>query len=139
MRTGFEPEDKSQEIPRFTSNPGNISPGVTFARAQAQALATRPLLAPPASSYNNLMTPRAMPENGATVKCTFIPSLPDELEISTGETVRVLSEYDDGWALCVNSRGEQGMVPLECLDRGFSNDQQDGRSTRRVSSLAGRY
>ena len=47
----------------------------------------------------------------------FIPSLPDELSISTGEMVRVLGEFDDGWAYCANGRGEQGMVPLECLDR----------------------
>lgn len=129
----------TREVPRFTSNPGDRSPGVTFARAQAQALASRAVLAPPPSLYNNPTPLPVTTENGAVVKQTFIPALPDELEISTGETIRVLSEYDDGWALCVNLRGEQGMVPLECLDRGFSsNDQLDGRSTRRVSSLAGR-
>ncbi|KAJ3474796.1 hypothetical protein NLI96_g12250 [Meripilus lineatus] len=53
----------------------------------------------------------------AQVRCTFIPSLPDELSISTGEHVRVVGEFDDGWALCENGRGEQGVVPLECLDR----------------------
>jgi len=47
----------------------------------------------------------------------FNPSLPDELSISTGERVRVLAEYDDGWALCSNDRREQGVVPLECLER----------------------
>ncbi|KAH9832901.1 uncharacterized protein C8Q71DRAFT_775490 [Rhodofomes roseus] len=46
-----------------------------------------------------------------------MPSLPDELAVSQGEMVRVLSEYDDGWALCANMRGEQGAVPLECLQR----------------------
>ncbi|KZT27335.1 hypothetical protein NEOLEDRAFT_1051446, partial [Neolentinus lepideus HHB14362 ss-1] len=78
------------------------------------------------------------------VRCTFIPSLPDELPITTGETVRILGEYDDGWALCVNGRGEQGMVPLECLDKSFGGrmgvrpppSMGDWRASKRVSSLA---
>ena len=75
----------------------------------------------------------------ALIKCTFIPNLPDELSISTGETVRVAAEYDDGWAMCVNARGEQGMVPLECLDResagSGSQFQGDWRNSKRSSSL----
>ncbi|KAJ7202310.1 hypothetical protein GGX14DRAFT_341056, partial [Mycena pura] len=47
----------------------------------------------------------------------YIPGLPDEMEIFTGEVVSIQSEFDDGWALCVNMRGEQGMAPLECLDQ----------------------
>jgi len=147
---------------RYTAGDGEVSPGFKFARAQTEALAKLPSvstpLAPPPMSYNNnnnpaliaaagLNTPRAggvvapalLPPNGANVKCTFIPTLPDELSISTGEVVRVLAEFDDGWGLCVNGRGEQGMVPLECLDRGFaSQEQQDGRdlrNSRRASSL----
>jgi len=70
------------------------------------------------------------------IVCTFIPCLPDELSISTGETVRVLAEYDDGWAMCVNGSGEQGMVPTECLDRGNGRvGSGDWRASRRVSSL----
>ncbi|TFK62497.1 hypothetical protein BDN72DRAFT_743629, partial [Pluteus cervinus] len=53
--------------------------------------------------------------NAATVKSTFIPTMPDELPISLGEIVRVLAEYDDGWAFCGNVLGQQGMVPIECL------------------------
>lgn len=77
---------------------------------------------------------------GATVIYTFITSLPDELSIRVGETIRVLAEYDDGWALSLNARGEQGMVPLQCLDRGvggrrsFDGDA-DVDGMRRVSSL----
>ncbi|PFH51686.1 hypothetical protein AMATHDRAFT_103751, partial [Amanita thiersii Skay4041] len=48
----------------------------------------------------------------------FEPTLPDELRLSIGETMRVLAEYDDGWGLCENAKGERGMIPLECLDRG---------------------
>ncbi|KAF9469376.1 hypothetical protein BDZ94DRAFT_1244311 [Collybia nuda] len=76
----------------------------------------------------------------ATVRSTFIPTLPDELSITTGEVVRIASVYDDGWALCSNAQGELGMVPLECLDRGIASQvQQEGREYRnmsRVSSLA---
>ncbi|CAL1705731.1 unnamed protein product [Somion occarium] len=85
----------------------------------------------------------------AYVRCTFLPSLPDELSISTGEMVRVLGEFDDGWALCANARGEQGVVPLECLDKGGNGQMPHGpvqggylgqgtgdwRMSRRASSL----
>ncbi|GLB34666.1 putative src homology 3 domains containing protein [Lyophyllum shimeji] len=74
----------------------------------------------------------------AKVRSTFIPTLPDELSISTGEVIRVHEEYDDGWALCSNARGEKGMVPLECLDRGSvpSEAAREYKKLARVSSLA---
>ncbi|KAH9928098.1 uncharacterized protein B0H18DRAFT_1001390 [Fomitopsis serialis] len=94
---------------------------------------------PPGGGYNNYPVaamapqradspatiPRALtPSHGsansvsfALVRNAFLPSLPDELAVSQGEMVRVLSEYDDGWALCANMRGDQGAVPLECLQR----------------------
>jgi hypothetical protein len=71
------------------------------------------------------------------------------LSIKVGETIRILAEYDDGWALCMNANGEQGMVPLECLSRELSTSsdtsgsgglalpmqERDTRGIRRVSSL----
>jgi hypothetical protein len=124
------------------------SAGASLARSQQAALSSRPIMpAPipipptmPASSYNN---PVAPPPTGAAataaVRYEFIPSLPDELSITTGEIVRVVAEYDDGWALCKNGRGDQGMVPVECLDRGASILQVDtedrDRNSRRGSSL----
>jgi len=82
---------------------------------------------------------------GAAVVCTFITSLPDELSINVGETIRVLAEYDDGWALCMNTSGQQGMVPMECLNRGGGAAPStmnlspprlpDARGVRRTSSL----
>ena len=85
--------------------------------------------------------------NFAFVRCTYIPNLPDELSITVGETVRVLSEYDDGWAMCLNSRNEQGVVPIECLDKGgipsvapgqyIGQGTGDWRMSRRASSLHG--
>lgn len=120
-----------------------------------------PMLAPPPTSYNNApapsMSPTLQPAAGspavalspagagfAHVRCTFIPTLPDELSIAMGESVRVLNEYDDGWALCINNRNEQGVVPLECLDRNSAPSRPgqylgqgtgDWRMSRRASSL----
>lgn len=51
---------------------------------------------------------------------TFVPSLPDELSIQTGEQVRLISRYDDGWAHVERMRSgagiESGVVPMECLE-----------------------
>ncbi|KAL6300187.1 hypothetical protein BKA93DRAFT_717788, partial [Sparassis latifolia] len=55
------------------------------------------------------------------IKSAFVPRLPDELSVSAGEMVRMVAEYDDGWARCANMRGEQGVVPLECLQRQRPN------------------
>ena len=79
-----------------------------------------------------------------TVMCTFIPSLPDELTITVGETLRVLAGYEDGWSFCMNFQGKQGMVPNECLEKSFSSmgllpsngDYRISKSSARVSSLA---
>ncbi|KAF8912140.1 hypothetical protein CPB84DRAFT_1761367 [Gymnopilus junonius] len=75
----------------------------------------------PTSVYSP--TSAAISPSSATVVCTFI----------VGEIVRILAEYDDGWVLCMNADGEQGMVPLECLSRGRPTASSDG--ARRVSSL----
>jgi len=52
----------------------------------------------------------------AIVRRTFVPTMPDELPISSGEAINVVSSYDDGWALCSNAQGMEGVVPLECLE-----------------------
>lgn len=82
------------------------------------------------------------PSQISVVRRTFAPTLPDELSISTGESVRVLSVFDDGW--CKVQRlgtNEMGVVPFECLEgqgQGGSGAGglmvQDTRS-KRASSL----
>ncbi|KAJ7464285.1 kinase-like domain-containing protein [Mycena galericulata] len=60
-----------------------------------------------------------------TVRHEYTAKLPDELFITTGEVMRMLSEYTDGWALCEDVRGAQGLVPVECLKplrAGIPND-----------------
>ncbi|KAL5339872.1 hypothetical protein BJX70DRAFT_362702 [Aspergillus crustosus] len=50
------------------------------------------------------------------VQLDFAPSMEDELELRAGSLVRLLHEYDDGWALCVRlDRSQQGVVPRSCL------------------------
>lgn len=74
------------------------------------------------------------------VRVTFVPQLPDELEITPEETLYIQTEFDDGWALCINIHGKQGMVPLECLEGGGGQfgglpHVEDWHSMRRASSL----
>ena len=147
---------------------------VTIPAPAKPVAATPPVyISPPPMSYNNPIvddvyggiasgaaatsgttspTPRAAPasaaaQDTAVVRVVYIPSLPDELSITAGEVVRVLKAFDDGWALCANARGEQGVVPLECLDRSAAlvptvgygqheNASSDWRSARRISSLS---
>lgn len=116
---------------------------------------------PPQASYNNApsigvpmgpATPRpaSSAAETAVVRVVFIPTLPDELSISAGEIVTVVKAFDDGWALCQNIAGEQGVVPTECLDRSASPAQadtlsigkaqhdsgSDWRNMKRISSLS---
>ena len=52
------------------------------------------------------------------VQLDFKPSMNDELELHAGQLVRMLHEYDDGWALCLRmDRSQQGVVPRTCLSK----------------------
>lgn len=46
----------------------------------------------------------------------FKPSMGDEIELIPGDLVRLMHEYDDGWALCSRMNGShQGVCPRTCL------------------------
>ncbi|KAF3005418.1 hypothetical protein E8E14_000924 [Neopestalotiopsis sp. 37M] len=50
------------------------------------------------------------------VQLDFKPTLDDEIELKAGQLVRMLHEYDDGWALCIRlDRSAQGVCPRTCL------------------------
>jgi hypothetical protein len=66
-------------------------------------------------SRSNMPTTGIRSPTKATVVNTFVTDLPDELVVSFGQRLSLLAEYDDGWTLCANEKGEQGMVPIECL------------------------
>ncbi|KAF2445497.1 hypothetical protein P171DRAFT_266326 [Karstenula rhodostoma CBS 690.94] len=58
------------------------------------------------------------PNNVHRIQLDFVPSMGDELELRAGQLVRMLHEYDDGWALCVRlDRSQQGVVPRTCLSK----------------------
>jgi len=155
----------SSHEPTGTIEPSPTGQGSAQGEAQAPVrnIARKPplpyspvsSLTPPLPSYNNpphvavpYVPPATTPTQGPPsvqdvpmlVRVTFIPQLPDELAITPGETLCIRTEYDDGWALCVNTRGKQGMVPLECLEGDGGQLTAPSlvgtwRTSRRASSL----
>jgi hypothetical protein len=112
-------------FPRDSFNPsrersGSPSPGSAPTRPSRSehrpSRKTPPPVEPPFSE--TLQTPAAAQVPTAVVRVTFIPTRPDELSVSIGQTLAVVHRFDDGWSLCANAYGEQGMVPLECLEGG---------------------
>ncbi|KAK5114480.1 hypothetical protein LTR62_002415 [Meristemomyces frigidus] len=62
--------------------------------------------------------PAPAQNNVHRVQLDFKPSMDDELELKSGQLVRMLHSYDDGWALCVRmDRSQQGVVPRTCLSK----------------------
>jgi hypothetical protein len=52
------------------------------------------------------------------VTTSFQPTLQDEIGLRTGETLRLLKEYDDEWCLVQRvgrPNAEKGVVPRLCL------------------------
>ncbi|PHH73048.1 hypothetical protein CDD82_5674 [Ophiocordyceps australis] len=50
------------------------------------------------------------------VHLDFNPTLDDEMQLRSGELVRLLHEFDDGWALVIRlDRSQQGVCPRTCL------------------------
>ncbi|KAG8906329.1 hypothetical protein FRB99_007109 [Tulasnella sp. 403] len=93
---------------------------------------------------------RSAAGNIVVVARTFLPTLPDELSIQTGEQIRLLTQYDDGWAHVERMKSgagvESGVVPIECLEpiatsaaqfgAGFTQEAVEGwRLSKRKSSL----
>ncbi|EAT89755.2 hypothetical protein SNOG_03024 [Parastagonospora nodorum SN15] len=71
---------------------------------------------PVAGAHSN--GPAPAPNNVHRVQLDFKPSMQDELGLNAGQLVRMLHEYDDGWALCIRmDRSQQGVVPRTCLSK----------------------
>jgi hypothetical protein len=87
---------------------GNVTAaaaGTVAGAAVAGAAAAKPT-GSPASSHSETMPqgaagavpgPGAPPNNVHAVQLDFKPSMEDELELRSGQLVRILHEYDDGW------------------------------------------
>ncbi|KAI9809460.1 MAG: hypothetical protein M1827_006840 [Pycnora praestabilis] len=72
------------------------------------------------------------------VQLDFKPSMDDELELRAGQLVRMLHEYDDGWALCIRlDRSQQGVTPRTCLSTRPVKPRIAGSSQSRGTAPSG--
>ncbi|CAG8502232.1 10831_t:CDS:2 [Dentiscutata erythropus] len=62
------------------------------------------------------------PIGSYTVIDTYVPTLPDELDIQPGDKVTVLVVYDDGWVQGINETrgGVKGVFPQHCVNMKVS-------------------
>lgn len=140
QKPGVSPSAHSFPAPPAASynNPVLLTPPDTTRKTAALTAARAAALSgsgPNALVYSATTQPE-LPV--AVIRCTFVPTLPDELSITTGELVRVVDRFDDGWALCENGRGERGMIPQECLTETTTDSAMgdtDWRNATRMSSL----
>ncbi len=72
-----------------------------------------PVFAPPPAG-----AARAARFGNLTVSFPFKAASHDELTCSSGEGLQLVRRIDSEWALCINERGEQGIVPLNSIARG---------------------
>jgi hypothetical protein len=104
------PPSISEAIPPSPSWTEEIpaSPGPAPTGPPPMAVAGGPNGPAPAPASNNVYR----------IQLNFNPSMQDELELIQGQLVRMLHEYDDGWALCMRmDRTQQGVVPRTCLSK----------------------
>ncbi|CBF88963.1 hypothetical protein AN0698.2 [Aspergillus nidulans FGSC A4] len=101
-----------------TSRPGSSDSDASYIPAPTapNSNVVDPVVAPTAAAASRSGPGPAMPTNVHRVQMDFTPSMEDEMELRSGQLVRLLHEYDDGWALCVRlDRSQQGVVPRSCL------------------------
>ncbi|KAI5802578.1 hypothetical protein FPQ18DRAFT_300704 [Pyronema domesticum] len=91
-----------------------------FGNQNASSMSSRPTTANSNAANARKMDagPGAFNPPVHRVQMDFTPSMGDELGLRAGQLVRVLHEYDDGWALCVRlDRSQQGVCPRTCLSQ----------------------
>ncbi|CAG8623532.1 7644_t:CDS:2 [Cetraspora pellucida] len=73
------------------------------------------------------------PIGSYTVIDTYVPTLPDELDIQLGDKVTILMIYDDGWVQGINETrgGNKGVFPQHCVNMNISFNN------KRSSSMGG--
>jgi hypothetical protein len=91
----------------------------------------------PRAGLSIVTAPKSLPRV-VVVTTSFRPTLPDELGLRTGETLRLIKEFDDEWCLVQRvgrPTAEKGVVPRFCLTERprlikncarFSNSILDG-------------
>lgn len=129
-------EGGHEAMSNFTANGQKSRETMGFVGTQGASFGQPPSPRALPSAYGSegtngggLASPKVTVLYQTVVARAYVPTLPDELAISTGETLKVLQEFDDGWSECMNSGGEVGMVPLECFGRqgGFGRQTSLGR------------
>lgn len=104
--------------PNHRNNHDNVPPSPAWTEdipASPGPAPSGPLPVAAAGGHNG---PAPPPNNVHRVQLDFKPSMSDELGLGAGQLVRMLHEYDDGWALCVRmDRSQQGVVPRTCLSK----------------------
>lgn len=110
-----------------TARSGVPAPGQASSTSDGNMAVATNHNAPPASPVGSQASSGSVSANGNNdakaaaspvhrVVLDFSPTMDDELDLRIGQLVRVLHEYDDGWALCLRlDRSEQGVAPRACL------------------------
>ena len=88
---------RKQESPR--EQPREFTPGPAPSPAPSTPVSARPpIIAAAAEGAPSSPGPGSAAASGVyRVLMDFVPSMDDELELKTGQLVRMLHEYDDGW------------------------------------------
>ncbi|KAK2603741.1 hypothetical protein QQS21_004117 [Conoideocrella luteorostrata] len=121
---------RKPSLPKIICSPGPLVPEPAFPSP------IRTNSSPVSKPKDTQMSPQALrlPSSYSVYKIQFDfePSRVDELALSAGGFVRLVHEYDDGWALVARlDRFQQGVVPRCCL----SSVTLKHRSPQRVSRL----
>ncbi|KAI9142645.1 hypothetical protein BKA69DRAFT_1067530 [Paraphysoderma sedebokerense] len=75
--------------------------------------------------------PSTISETTRTALNTYVPCLPDEIHVQSGNQVAIEFIYEDGWASGVNlATGETGVFPLSCFV-GMDNDTDSAKTEGR--------
>lgn len=123
------PESEAVSLPPPT--PMHRNPGRTVSTLMHESfdLPPSPVLSPRSASFHPIadsmrpvglatgIAPRLLPRT-MVVATSFQPTRPDELGLRTGETLRLIREFDDEWCLVQRvgrSNAERGVVPRFCL------------------------
>jgi hypothetical protein len=122
------PESSPIDIPPPT--PMHRSPGTTASTPVRESFDLPPVPSPRCESFHSTtrsatrtalataIAPTSLPRL-MLVASDFQPSLPDELSLSIGETLRLVKEFEDEWCLVQRVGGpnaEKGVVPRFCLE-----------------------
>lgn len=106
-----QPQGSTGPSPNRALTPDAISVASSNVSAGAPAVALAGAPGPAVSS-----APGSGSLNVHRVQMDFTPSMDDELSLRSGQLIRLLHEYDDGWALCIRLNSpQQGVAPRSCL------------------------